>query len=191
MPREQRRLAARAAAAVSLLIMTGSWGCGGGAGHLLSPAPPSAGTSQGVDPNDPIGNEPGGLAVNPLTSAVYVASLSADRLSVVDGTNNTLVATVHDGDGPIRAAIDTATNTLFVTDLRSDKVTVIDGTAKTTIARARVGHLPRGVAVNTRTKKVYVANYGDDTVSVIDATTYTVMATVKVGALPRVVAVNA
>jgi YVTN family beta-propeller protein len=83
-----------------------------------------------------VGPVPFTLAVNPVTSSIYVTDLGAHTVSVIDGKtcNATVVrgchrkpVTVNVGETPGGIAVDTRTNTVYVTGESSSDVSVIDG----------------------------------------------------------------
>jgi YVTN family beta-propeller protein len=134
----------------------------------------------------PVGPIPFTVAVNDVTSSIYVTNLGAHTVSVIDGKtcNATDVkgckhrpATMNVGETPGGIALNRRTNTIYVTGESSNDVSVIDG--RTCNARVRSGCLQRpvhvlaglgarGIAVNEATDTVYVANTGENSVSVID-----------------------
>ena len=127
------------------------------------------------------------MAVNPDTNRIYVANPHSNNVSVIDGANNTVVATVAVG-GAADVAVNPNTNRIYVVCV--NKVAVIDGASNTVVAKVAVGSYAEGVAVNPNTNRIYVANSGSDNVSVIDGTSNRVVATVAVGDAPLGVAVN-
>ena len=103
---------------------------------------------------------------------------------MIDGTTNTVTATIAVGSDPDGVAVDPATDTVYVTNQDGNTVSVIDGATNTVTATIAVGSDPNGVAVDPSTDTVYVANAATTRVSVIDGATNTVTATVAVGSEP-------
>ena len=68
------------------------------------------GATNAVIDTIPVGINPAGVDVNPLTNRIYVGNLNSDDVSVIDGTTNTVIATVPAGDGASGVAVNTATN---------------------------------------------------------------------------------
>jgi hypothetical protein len=108
-----------------------------------------------------------GIAVNPVTNMIYVhtANLVFDVLEVINGTDNSIVATLTDtyngiGDGAI--AVNPATNRIYIDDWASSlpRVTVIDGYTNTVIGSLLTppapGLIEDALAVNPTTGKVYL-----------------------------------
>ena len=162
--------------------------CGLGAVLLLALAAwPARG--QSVLGTVSAGKSPYAVAVNPVTGKVYVANLTSNNVTVIDGTTNA-TTTVPVGSNPIAVAVNPVTGKVYVANENSANVTVIDGTTNTVTATVGVGANPQAVAVNPVTGKVYVANWSSANVTVIDGVTNTVAATVSVGSEPEAVAVN-
>jgi YVTN family beta-propeller protein len=163
----------------------------------------------------PVGPAPFALAVNPRTSSIYVTTLGAPTVAIVDGrTCNAATtngcrrrpATVNVGETPGGIAVNTRTNTVYVTGESSHDVSILDGrtcNARTTSGcrpvRVRAGAGARGIAVNEATNTVYVANTVANTVTVIDGATCSARvrsgcrkrrAVTRVGTSPRRIAVD-
>jgi len=145
---------------------------------------------------------PGGMGVgrravdvNSTTSRVYVTVPDSNSVSVIDGTTNTVVATVPVGESPTGVAVNPTTNLIYVTDAAwsawSGTVSVIDGGSNTVVATIPVNQWPLDVAVNPVTNLIYVANAAwSGTISVIDGGSNTVVGNIPVGFSPQRVAVN-
>src|SRR5262249_37811087 len=113
----------------------------------------------------PVGTEPFTLALNPATDSLYVASLGAPTVSILDlrdcrggGLRGCMRPpfVIDVGDAPGGIAIDRRTDTIYVTGQASNDVSVIDGrrcNARVTsgcraAVRFRAGAGARGIAVN-------------------------------------------
>ena len=78
------------------------------------------------------------LAVNSATHTVYVANTHSGTVTIIDGTRNSVAATVKAGIGPYAIAVDAAANKAYVANLAGENVTVIDGnTLRNSPATAR------------------------------------------------------
>ena len=121
----------------------------------------------------PVGQVAFGVAVDPGTRTVYVASTNphstnGDRVSLIDASTRTVTATVPVGKGPRLVAVDPGTHTVYV--VNGDKtVSVIDASTRTVTATVPVGKNPDWVAVDPATHTVYVTNFNYNTVSVIES----------------------
>ncbi len=111
----------------------------------------------------PVGTNPLGVAVNANTNMIYVANSGSNNISVVDGTSNSVVATVADPNAlvPVAVAVNPTTNTIYVANQQSNNLTVIDGTTNSVTATIPVGTSPSGVAAESRTNFIYVSNFGN------------------------------
>ena len=112
----------------------------------------------------PVGGYPDAVALNSITSQIYIGNNSDATATVIDGaTNHT--TTVAVGANPYAIGVNETTNKIYVAN-KSGSVTMIDwATNHTTTVRG--GSSPWSIAVNPMTNRIYVANYGDNTVSVI------------------------
>lgn len=140
----------------------------------------------------PVGNGPGGIAINRVTNKLWVTNVCGGGAcegegSVTEVDESTLATTTVQTPrltGPI--ALNTVTNQVYVitclrfSDCFDGTVTVIDGaTLSTTVVP--VGNDPTAIAVNENTNKIYVANsctpqgcgdgWGDTSLTVIDGAT--------------------
>ena len=127
-----------------------------------------------------------GLDPTPTPCAIlaYISNTSSANVSVIDTSNNTVVATVPVFEGfPGGVAVNPAGTRVYVTDDFSNTVSVIDTSSNTVVAIVAqgIGGSPEGVAVTPDGTRAYVANYGNgnSTVSVIDTSNNTVVATVQ------------
>src|SRR5205823_1537232 len=140
------------------------------------------------------------VAVNSNTDRIYAANRFANVISVIDGSTDSVIATIAGINQPYGLAVNPNTNRLYVTN--GVAVDVVDLSTNTLLGTIPVGPSPYGVAVNPNTNKIYVTNQGSgragdcssfvfpaqsgcgNTMSVIDGVTNTVTATVAVGAKP-------
>ena len=76
------------------------------------------------------GLNPSAVAVNKVTNTVYVANLSSSNVVAIDGSANTIIATIPAGADPAAIAVNEITNQIYVLNEASNSVTVIDGTTK-------------------------------------------------------------
>ena len=101
-----------------------------GALALAAPATASAATAAAtptVTATIPAGNDPEGVATNPLTDTIYVANDSDNTVSVINGKTDTVTATIPVGKDPAGVATNPLTNTAYVTNAGGSTVSVISG----------------------------------------------------------------
>jgi YVTN family beta-propeller protein len=78
-----------------------------------------------------VGEHPQALALNSTTHRVYVANTHSNNVTVIDGTLNSVVATVNTGNGPYAIAVDARANKAYVATMAAENLTVIDGNTLT------------------------------------------------------------
>ena len=143
-----------------------------------------------------VGDEPGGVTVNPAGTRVYVSNylngpnFINGSVSVIDTATNTVIDNMVTGRGTYSLAVNPAGTRLYVTNEGTDNVSVFDAATNAFVATVAVGSFPRGVVVNPSGTRVYVANNESNSVSVIDSATNVVVATVAVANSPHGVAIN-
>jgi len=121
----------------------------------------------------------------------YVTNAGSNNVSVIQTSDNTVVATVAVGSTPNGVAVTPDGTVAYVANVNSNNVSVIRTSDNTVVATVAVGIFPVGVAVTPDGAFAYVANAGSDDVSVIRTSDNTVVATVAVGSNPVDVAVAA
>ena len=131
------------------------------------------------------GPVPVAVAVDQATDRVYLASLSSDQVTVVNGATNAIAATVALTGNPLGVTPDATTNVIYVTERTPSgvDVAVIDGATATVTATipATSGQTSIGIAVDSSTDTVYVANEDEADLTVIDGATNTVVGTISTG----------
>ena len=127
------------------------------------------------------------VGVNATTNKMYVANLSGNDVTVINGLNLQHPVNVPTGSGPIALAVNAVTNTIYVADL-DGTITIIDGLTNDT-STVLAEELPYDIAVNPVTNKIYVVNNQSNDVTVIDGATLSTVS-VAVGMLPDTLAVN-
>ena len=178
----------------------------------LAVALPSA-VAQVVIATVPVGTNPGGVGVNPVTNKIYVAnglcnengSCGQGTMTVIDGASNN-TTTVNIGVAPGVPVVNSVTNKIYVANgcgnappcgSNPGTVMVIDGATNSITATIPVGWYAGFIAANPVTNKIYVTNNcGNDpscsspgTLTVIDGVTNN-PTTLPVGGNPFDVEVN-
>jgi YVTN family beta-propeller protein len=121
----------------------------------------------------------------------YVANSGGKNVSVVDTSNDAVVATIGVGRNPAAVAVNPSGTRVYVANWGGASVSVIDTSTNLVVATIGAGSEPRGLAVNPAGTRLYVANsVFDGTLLVIDTSTHAVVATVPVEVAPVGVAAN-
>src|ERR1035441_12099 len=171
-----------------------------------------------------VGSDPYGVAVNSVTNTIYVVNYCGNdvscftysgTVSVINGTNNIVAATVPVGYAPYSPLVNSVTNKIYVPNpCGSDPtcnpanpglnppypqgtVTVIDGTTNNPTS-INVGIFPLALDIDSATNQIYVANFcGDDpncgstaTMTVIDGVSHGTTDVQVGGYFPQAIAVN-
>jgi len=124
------------------------------------------------------------------TNYAYVANNSANTVSVINTSNNTLAKTITVGTAPFGVAVNQAGTYAYVTNQTSNNVSVISTSTNSVVATIPVQSSPAGIALTPNGKTAYVANENSNSVSVINTGTKKVTATISLASLPMGVAVT-
>ncbi len=100
----------------------------------------------------------------------YIANWNSNNVSVIDTSNNSVVATLAVGRSPQGIAVNPSGTRVYVTNSGSNPdSTIVDGTVSvidignnSVVATVTVGNTPQGIAVNPSGTRVYVANASID-----------------------------
>ena len=124
--------------------------------------------------------------------SIYVTNQLDNTLSVIDGSNYKVVATVPVGTSPAGVVVSPDGRYAYIAEGGDDAVSVLDTGTRTiaTTVALPAGSGPRGVALSPRGEFLYVADGGSNRVSVVDTRTTRVVASVPVGTQPVSVAVT-
>lgn len=123
--------------------------------------------------------EVGGVAINPLTSRLYLSDNQNSVIDVMNARNHQLLATIPGLRGALR--VDSRTNKLYVSSTILDLVTIIDGNTNQPVATLTVPVAERA-AVDFVTDRVYIpsANFFGS-IFVLDGKTDAVLAQIPTG----------
>jgi DNA-binding beta-propeller fold protein YncE len=131
---------------------------------------------------------PYGPAVNVATNRVYVPC--RDSICVLDGTNDSVIATVSNGSWNSTPGVDPAANLLyFMTGQYGTYCTILDGQSNSMIA-ADCDSGGYRVAVNPALGKGYVSNYFSSNATVLRGWSSTALATLPTPHQPRLAMAN-
>jgi len=113
----------------------------------------------------PVGAQADAVAVDPVTLTVYAANSGDATVSVVDGLNGGVTATIPVGVRPVAVAVDPPAGHVYVVNQEDASVSVIDTHSNTVVSTVDVGAGPTGVDVDLTNGQVYVTNSDDGNVS--------------------------
>jgi YVTN family beta-propeller protein len=119
----------------------------------------------------------------------YVTNSIDNTVSVINTSNNTVVATIPVGANPIGIAVTPNGDFVYVGNRLANTVSVISTATDTVVDTVTVGSSPLQVAITPNGAFAYVTNNGSGTVSVIDTATHTV-ATFAAGSTPNGIAIT-
>lgn len=127
------------------------------------------------------------IAITPDGAYAYVTLAgSANKVYVIETANNTVVANIPVGTGPVGVAITPDGTYAYVANINSNDLSVIqvsDNTVVTTIDLAG-SPSPRAVAITPNGAYVYVGYVGLSEVGVIGTANNTAITTIPVGSAP-------
>lgn len=151
-----------------------------------------------------VGDYPASVVVNPAANTVYVGNLQSRSTSVIDGTDNTVIATISgagSGAGPgIVSVLDSATGTIYgYTQFKTPPVytknvlTAIDCATNQATEVFEPASVPSGgaLAVNAVTGKIYMAPGSGNQIYVFDGKNINAAPTpITVGNSPTYLAID-
>ena len=134
-------------------------------------------------------SSPYGIDLSLDNNLIYVSNFgqfnATGTVSVINGTTNTIVATIYVDKNPQAIAYNPANGLFYVANTYSNTLSIINGTTNSLIGSIPVGDFPgkspTGIAVNSINNTVYVTNTGSNTVSIINGTTNVVVGNITSG----------
>jgi YVTN family beta-propeller protein len=133
-------------------------------------------------------------AATDCNPCVYVANQRSTSVTVIDGSNNTVLLNIPAGQTPQFVAVNPSGTRVYVSTHglgNTGLVTVIDTGTYQIVANIPVGPNPTGLAVNPAGTRLFVLNSGDDTMSVVDTNSNNVVSgPVPVAASPYDIVVS-
>lgn len=117
-------------------------------------------------PSVKVGTGPVALAINETTNRIYVANNAGSSVSVIDGTNDVVVATVNVGALPYVLAVNPVTNKVFVSNTFSDVITLIDGATNAT-STIKAGSAD-SIVIDTERDRAYLTGWEATSLTVLD-----------------------
>ena len=113
-----------------------------------------------------VGNDPTGMAANPVKDEVYVVNSGSNTVSVVDTSRNMVVATIGVHKQPYFISVDPAGRRAYVANSGSNSVSVIDLDRRREIAVAGTGEQPGLARIAPDMRSLVVTNRGSGSVSI-------------------------
>jgi YVTN family beta-propeller protein len=125
--------------------------------------------------------------------SAYVTNVSG-TVSVINTSNNSVVATIPVGRFPSGVAITPDGTRIYVTNI-FNSISVIDAATNRVVATIPSSQFPTGIAITPDGTRAYVVNQfvtnqGTNTVSVINTMTSAIVATIPVGLGPSQIAIT-
>jgi YVTN family beta-propeller protein len=130
----------------------------------------------------PTGRNPSAVCSSTGIHRAYTADKSGNTVTVIDGLNCSVVATVPVGIRP--EAVIWENGEVFCANNGSNTVSVISGSGNNVVATVPVGNGPRALFAPSGLGKIFCANTNSNTVSVIGYESLTVRKTLAVGTRP-------
>jgi YVTN family beta-propeller protein len=113
-----------------------------------------------------VGDEPSGMAINPVRNEVYVVNTASGSVSVIDAEKNAVVATIPVHKQPYGIAVDAKGLRGYVANSGSNTVSVLDLVKHREIAVAGTGEQPGLARISPDGRSLVVSNRGSGSVSV-------------------------
>ncbi len=115
-----------------------------------------------------VGDNPTGVATNPLRNEVYVVNTGSGTVSVIDTSRNAVVATVPVHRKPYSISVDAKGERAYVANSGANTVSVIDLATHRELATVGTGEQPGKAAVAPDGRSLIVSNRGSGSVSVYE-----------------------
>lgn len=116
-----------------------------------------------------VGEQPTGLAANPVRSEIYAVNTGSDSVSVIDAERNEVVATIPVRRRPFFISVSSDGRRAYVADSGSDQVSVLDLATRREVSVAQTGAQPGMARVSPDGRSVVVSNRASGSVSVYAA----------------------
>jgi YVTN family beta-propeller protein len=114
----------------------------------------------------PVGRQPNAIAIDPSLNRIYVVNAGSGNMSVIDGGQNRVIATVPTDSRPYAIGIDATLHRVYATNTYSDKITMVDGTTNTALQLAFGSK--DFVETDTRRHRAFFISYEDPMLTILD-----------------------
>ncbi len=129
-----------------------------------------------------VGAIPCAIAVDQTANRVYVANYESNSVSILDGRNDAVLATVAAGKHPQAIAADPIAKEVYVANTGSNSITVINTINNSVAGTVPLPSGPFAIAVDSADNTAYVKVFGSEDLIAIDGAKLT---TRKLAALPK------
>lgn len=119
-----------------------------------------------------VGDNPTGIAVNPVRNEVYAVNTQSGTVTVIDAATNTVAATIGVHRQPYFISVDAQGGRAYVANSGANSVSVIDLDRRREIAVAGAGEQPGLARISPDMRSLVVSNRGSGSVSVYSASPY-------------------
>ncbi len=126
-----------------------------------------------------VGKGPIAIAVLRALNRVYVVNTDSNSISVIDGKQDVVIATIRGGSHPYTIAANQKTNQVYVAYTYDRILTVIDG--KTNAVRSLETGSADGIVIDEKTNTLFLMTYEDPNIRIVNAATGSIQK-VSVGA---------
>jgi len=116
------------------------------------------------------GEIPCAIAVDYSSGKLFVANYGSNNVTVIEGTTDSVAATVSVGPNPQAIAVDSSNHKVYVASTREGAITVLDGTNHAVLGTVKTVKAPYAIAVNDKSHKAVALGLDGD-LTVIDGMT--------------------
>ena len=146
-----------------MLLLLCQWSCRSTREYLqkspaAKPAPPSRLVFE-REIDIPTGQNPWGMAVDPVGARVFVVSTMDNTLDVIDLIKKEKTLSIDTGMNPWHCVYDERRNRLYVTNGDDESISIIDLDHQKEVMKVVTGKTPFGINYSSNMDEIYVANY--------------------------------
>jgi YVTN family beta-propeller protein len=131
-----------------------------------------------------------GIAVDPAQGDVFVANSAFGTVSVVNGTSETVRATVRVGFAPTSIAYDPVNGSMVVADRNSSELSFLNDSTGSVVGTTSVGTSPTTVIFDPVDSDLWVTDVGANAVEVVNGTSGRLIGSVPLGWTPASIALD-
>ena len=115
-----------------------------------------------------VGDNPTGIAANPLKNETYAVNTNSNSVSVIDAETNAVASTIPVHSKPYFIDVDAKGERAYIANSGSNNVSVIDLAARREIAIIGVGEAPGMARISPDGESLVVSNRASGSVTVVD-----------------------